>query len=143
MASPFPQTDTLTAEQYHRLRDGPTDNGAHVEAIEPVPAPPERACRGCGGRLPDGAVATKVWCSDKCRRRDRTGREAQGRRSGRAKPADVTAGPPAAREVDLKSARPLPISGVGGLVAGLVARPDWTEVTITFDGFMVTVTARP
>ena len=118
MGSPFPQTDTLTAEQYHRLRDGPTSNGALAEplegpgelpmgnnpttkASEAAPALGARVCRRCGAPL-DGPP-TKIWCSNRCRARSR---------SGPAKAFTMTSGPEVA-----------PMPDVAGLMAALVAHP--------------------
>ena len=143
MASPFPQTDTLTAEQYHRLRNRPASNGALAEPLEgpgelpmgnnpttkasgplepsdPVPALQARVCRRCGTPL-DGP-ASKIWCSNRCRARAR---------SAPTKAVTVTSGPQAA-----------PMPAVASLVTALVAGPGWTQVTISFDGVTVTVTPR-
>lgn len=124
MGSPFPQTDSLTAEQYHRLRAGPVGAG-HVEpleAVEPVPRLPlARVCRRCG--TPFDGPPSKVWCSDKCRARSR---------SAPAKPAAMAG-----------ERSTTPLADAAGLVAALVARPGWTEMAITFDEVTVTVTPRP
>ena len=101
------------------------------ETPEAVPAPTSSVCRQCAAPLE--GPASKVWCSDRCRRRWRTEHE----------PARPSAPAKAATVDDGRAGQPSEASDVLQLLALLMQGGGWSEITVTLDQITVRVTRRP
>ena len=92
MASPFPQTSSITRSEYEQLR-GPLDQaGSNGNGHSPGPEielVPARTCRGCPTSI--SGHPSKQWCSEECRRAHRNSAGTR-RQATAVTPAAVTPG---------------------------------------------------
>jgi hypothetical protein len=150
----FTRTELLRARGYP---DEIVNGHATPDAVEPAPpsSPDISTCRQCGAEL--AGPASRVWCSDKCRRRYRTLHQAPPSGSAPTKPTaghDGLSGPTISTEPPTGHLLPTGPAGVrrtgrhaggtdiAGLVAAVLAQP-WREITVALDGMTITLATHP